>query len=343
MENYNPTQTKKLYISCLPSTIQDSTVIDYFSQFGTVTFIDVKRDETDQNRCTGFCQMTCSSLEMSKTILGMRHKIQGKTLKITPFYEGDELVRYRELINTCRIYVKNLPLETTDEELKLLFLAFGNIIDAYCVKKKRYPNKKFGYVIFEDPESINKINIDQFQFKGNRVSWYQTKKSKKNSKEGSQEKEEPQVEAEVENNMNQVNHEIVVRQREEDDAESQIYWNLDLRTPSEFQDRSRRMETLSNQLFQERLRYYTPPEAVERLAPGTISKENFNFNALQNDKRILKLKHNSKETLMQIRYNHRVSNIRFNWVQNKQLLDTRRQKNFTQNPINYPEAYYPHY
>lgn len=305
MERLNRKDTKKIYISCLPSQIEDSTILNYFSQFGEVEYMDVKREETEDKRCTGFCQLSCSSIEMRDDIMNMTHKLQGKVLKITKFYEGEELDRYRKIIKTQRIYVKNLPLDTKDEELRDVFEPYGEIIEAYCVKKKRYPNKKFGYVLFEKEDTIKKIPNEDIQFKDRIISWYQTNKSLKKSKQETPErKEKMEVNIISQRNPMQEQNQQVIQNR------NQHYRNEGYIRPSSHPDRH--WKDTNEELILQRLKYFTPPEEARHY---NIDEYPNYFEFKIKLKRLLNMKYNSLETLIKINRNHRLSNIRLNWNQ----------------------------
>lgn len=307
MDYINPAKNTKIYISCLPSLITDSAVYNYFSQFGAVTFIDVKRDDTEEKRCTGFCQLSCSSIEMKDRIMSQTHTLQGKILKITPFYEGDQLARYRELIKTHRIYVKNLPISTSDQELRGIFLPYGRVANAYCVKKKRYPNKKFGYVLFEDPESIKRIPEQDIMFKGKSIAWYQTNKDKKKSTSPNFKNTQQDR-----SNFQQKNKDSQIIPKYP--KAQQHIPNSGEEAPGQNQDRLQR--GFPQELIEERLRYFTPPGIAHEIIdlnqrqrqPFVARAQGQNLTMRQ----IARTKHDSGSTLMRVRQNHRVSNIRFN-------------------------------
>lgn len=331
MDYIKPRENTKIYISCLPSQIEDEAVFNYFSQFGAVAYIDVKRDDTEDQRCTGFCQVTCSTVEMKDRIMSESHTLQGKILKITPYYEGDQLARYRELIKTHRIYVKNLPIDTSDQELRSIFLPYGRIDNAYCVKKKRYPNKKFGYVLFEDPKSINQIPEREIMFRGKPIAWYQTNKGKKKSSSPNYEKKPQQDRSNFQQQQQQLpqkDSQIIPQQHPKAQPQLQNnarqhhqHSNLQANEEQPLQDRPQR--DFPQELIEERLRYFTPPdEALELNFSGfrqpieALREKNLTM------RQIARTKHDSVSTLMRVRQNHRVSNIRFNEVTKK----TRRKK-----------------
>lgn len=66
-------------------------------------------------------------------------------------FEPKDRRSLRKLINN--VYVKNIPLEMTDDEVKALFEVYGNIKSLVLQKNEI---GQFGFVCYDDPESTNK-------------------------------------------------------------------------------------------------------------------------------------------------------------------------------------------
>uniref|UniRef100_A0A3B0MVB7 RNA-binding protein, putative n=1 Tax=Theileria annulata TaxID=5874 RepID=A0A3B0MVB7_THEAN len=64
-----------------------------------------------------------------------------------------------EKINANRIFITRIAFEATKDDLEDYFKKFGTVYDAYCPKQNNYSglNKGFGFISFENEESIKKV------------------------------------------------------------------------------------------------------------------------------------------------------------------------------------------
>mgnify|MGYP002050727664 CR=1 FL=1 len=66
-------------------------------------------------------------------------------------FEPKDRRSFRKLINN--VYVKNIPLEMTDDKIKEMFQAYGNIKSLVLFKNEM---GQYGFVCFDDPKGTNK-------------------------------------------------------------------------------------------------------------------------------------------------------------------------------------------
>jgi RNA recognition motif-containing protein len=121
---------------------------------------------------------------MFSTILENAHRIYSHSIKVSKYMSEEELNSYVEKARNCRIYIKKLPQEITNERLYSLFTRYGGIDKAYCVVgSKARKNLKYGYVIFENESSIQKIPQHGVSYRGQVLVWssFINKKEKQKS------------------------------------------------------------------------------------------------------------------------------------------------------------------
>lgn len=68
-----------------------------------------------------------------------------------PSRKATSLVSPRDAPDTFQIFVGGLPTHTTEEELKSVFVPYGNIIEV------RVNPKNFAFIVFDNPDSVQKI------------------------------------------------------------------------------------------------------------------------------------------------------------------------------------------
>ena len=174
----------KVFIGCLTKDIGLEELTSYFSKIVQFEHIELKskkilgKDKSREHE-VHFAVMTCTSPKSRDMVLSCKHKINQKNVKVTPYLENNELDKYVQNIKNCRIYIKKLPKEIEDEELKRIFSQFGVVLNAYSVQGSKVRRKwKYGYVVFEDEEDIDKIPEEGIEYGSTRLKWssHRTKK-----------------------------------------------------------------------------------------------------------------------------------------------------------------------
>lgn len=102
-----------------------------------------------------------------KKILQISHSIKGAGIKVSKYMDSVELAEYVERSKKCRIYIKRLPCEFENDTLKTFCERFGPVKTAYCVIGARSrKNLKYGYVFFENPETVQKLPAEGLLYQG---------------------------------------------------------------------------------------------------------------------------------------------------------------------------------
>lgn len=110
------------------------------------------------------------------TVIKIKHKIGGLGFTTEAFLTGEEKLAKDIEESKRKIFVENLPIEVTDDELKLFFEKFGPIKAAYTKKRvKKYEfddGEIIGFVIFFDEKDVSELlrKSMNLYFKGNEIS-----------------------------------------------------------------------------------------------------------------------------------------------------------------------------
>lgn len=140
--------------------VDPSTPLSTLRAFLCQNFEGVTEVKMDQRKRQGFVFVHFQEKKLLEDFLNVKTFIfQGRTLTVKPHLKGKQLVKYKEELLQRRIFIKNLPFNWNDEDLKGFFSSFGKIDSAYIVynKKTRF-SRQFGYVITATKELADYID-----------------------------------------------------------------------------------------------------------------------------------------------------------------------------------------
>lgn len=107
-----------------------------------------------------------------ENILQSKQIIRGTNIKVTRYMNEAELTKYIDKSRRCRVYIKRLPTDFNNEKLLELFSIYGEISKAYCVSGTKSRKKyKYGYVLFENEQSIELLPREGIPYKNIHIRW----------------------------------------------------------------------------------------------------------------------------------------------------------------------------
>uniref|UniRef100_A0A565B0T1 Polyadenylate-binding protein n=1 Tax=Arabis nemorensis TaxID=586526 RepID=A0A565B0T1_9BRAS len=153
-----------VFIKNLDASIDNKALFDTFSSFGTILSCKVATDVAGRSKGYGFVQFDKEEIAQAAI-----DKLNGMLLNDKQVFVGHFVRReYRSRSESgavprfTNIYVKNLPKEITDDELKKTFGKYGDISSAVVMKDQSGNSRCFGFVNFESPEAaevaVEKMN-----------------------------------------------------------------------------------------------------------------------------------------------------------------------------------------
>lgn len=208
----------KIFLSCLPKSLKKDSLLEYFKKHGEISkfefeFVSEQGNESQTNLINGI--LTCADERTRDEILkSSEHEIEGFNIKAKPYLTKEELGELYEITRKRRIYIKKLPELFDNSTLRTMLGEYGELEDAYCVygTKKRRKGFKYGYAIFKEEATLEKLPEEGFKFGKNLIEWTSYKRKhddvrKNNSPQKSEEKEKKEME-EQRNLINELKQKI---------------------------------------------------------------------------------------------------------------------------------------
>ncbi|CAN7034714.1 hypothetical protein IGI04_032143 [Brassica rapa subsp. trilocularis] len=168
LSNRDPSTRKSgkgnIFIKSLDASVDNKALFETFSSFGTILSCKVATDVTGQSKGYGFVQF-----EKEESAQAAIDKLNGMLMNDKQVYVGHFIRRQErsreENAPTPRftnVYVKNLPKEIGEDELRKTFGKFGSISSAVVMRDQSGNSRCFGFVNFECAEAaaqaVEKMN-----------------------------------------------------------------------------------------------------------------------------------------------------------------------------------------
>jgi len=158
-------QVRKIFVGGLDYNTVETTLEQYFGQWGPVSECTIKRFPDGNSRGFGF--VTFSSLAaMENCFESQPHMIDGKNVDLRKATEnlskaGPDIrskVYNPESRELKKLFVGSLDFSTTEDEIKEYFLQFGEIV---TVTISKYPDsgrsRGFAFVTFQSATSVDQV------------------------------------------------------------------------------------------------------------------------------------------------------------------------------------------
>lgn len=144
-----------IFIKNLDAAIDNKALFETFSSFGTILSCKVATDVTGRSKGYGFVQF--EKEESAQTAIDKLNRMlmNDKQVFVGHFIRRQERAR-DENAPTPRftnVYVKNLPKEIGEDELRKTFGKFGSISSAVVMRDQSGNSRCFGFVNFECSEA----------------------------------------------------------------------------------------------------------------------------------------------------------------------------------------------
>ncbi|XP_071954443.1 heterogeneous nuclear ribonucleoprotein A/B-like isoform X2 [Antedon mediterranea] len=144
----------KLFVGGLSWETSDKSMKDYFSQYGTVTEVEIKREPGGQSR--GFAFVMFEDPSSVQAVLNKTdHVLDEKIIdaKIARALKKDEPV-----VENKKIFVGGLAPGSTVEVITEFFTTYGEVEEVVLPEDKQTRRKRgFGFVTFKEQSSVEKV------------------------------------------------------------------------------------------------------------------------------------------------------------------------------------------
>lgn len=148
-----------LFVGGLSSKCTAQALMSYFQVFGEIKSCEPQTWKKNVKRCRGFAIVICGNYQSYDLILKQKqHVFETRNIECKPMMstEQDLKVHNKELISK-KIFVGNIPLQATNNDLATLMSRFGEIDIAYIIHDNQTQKSRgFGYICYKKKESCVK-------------------------------------------------------------------------------------------------------------------------------------------------------------------------------------------
>jgi RNA recognition motif-containing protein len=150
-------QDYKIFVGGLTVNTVETDLEEYFSAFGQVSQVAIIRNkQTGLSKCYAFIHT--DEARTYQRILSQKHHIQGRMIDCKDGFSKDQNPQLFEKMNNKKFFVGGLSFSTKDQNLYQHFSKFGPVFKAYVIiDPKTQVSKRFGFVIMENQESVDKV------------------------------------------------------------------------------------------------------------------------------------------------------------------------------------------
>lgn len=165
--NLSESHPKKLYLSSLPSKVDERCLKSHFSKYGKIKSVHLTKDQ-HKGFCKGFGSVTFEANVDIDLVLSHDHSLLGRSIMCERFIENKkELEMRKDLLTKKRIFISNIPNWMSNDALTHALNRFGRVQMAYRIQKHNTRSQMpYGYVCFEDEGSVKRCLDKAFLFMG---------------------------------------------------------------------------------------------------------------------------------------------------------------------------------
>ncbi|KAL6839523.1 hypothetical protein ACP4OV_030793 [Aristida adscensionis] len=150
--NRDPSMRKSgranVFVKNLEPSIDSKSLYEMFSSFGTILSCKVATDPIGESKGYGFVQF-----ESDESAQDAINGLNGMLANGRKIFVGLFMRRREREVKFTNVYIKNLPDEFTNEDLRKQFAPFGEITCAVVMRDAEGASRCFGFVNFEKPDS----------------------------------------------------------------------------------------------------------------------------------------------------------------------------------------------
>ena len=150
VSNNRSNDDRKIIVRQLDFNTTETTIQEYFSQYGHVSEMIMKYNEGGRSK--GFCFVVFNDKETMEEVLKSEHEIDGRKVQTR---QAGEIAGANQ---TNKLFCGGLPHAVTEDDLRQYFVQFGEITNfEFIYDKTTQERKHFCFVLFQEPSSVEKI------------------------------------------------------------------------------------------------------------------------------------------------------------------------------------------
>uniref|UniRef100_A0A7N9APH5 TAR DNA-binding protein 43 n=1 Tax=Mastacembelus armatus TaxID=205130 RepID=A0A7N9APH5_9TELE len=154
-------KTSDLIVLGLPWKTTEQDLKDYFSTFGEVIMVQVKRDaKTGNSKGFGFVRFT--EYEAQEKVISQRHMIDGRWCDCKLPNSKVNMQGPDEPLRSRKVFVGRCTEDMTTDDLRQFFMQYGEVTDVFIPK----PFRAFAFVTFADDQVAQSLCGEDLIIKG---------------------------------------------------------------------------------------------------------------------------------------------------------------------------------
>ena len=153
----------RIFIGKLPLSIEEQGLWDYFTQFGEISSVSIKRNPQIKTS-KGFGFLNCSSKTVFDAILGEKHWIEGTRINCNSAFK-DVRTNHLGKNDQRKAFLRGINSNVTDSDLSDYFSTFGELVKVYGLRgAAEVDTKGFGFLEYLSTDPIPNILKQRFHF-----------------------------------------------------------------------------------------------------------------------------------------------------------------------------------
>ncbi|CAF1103545.1 unnamed protein product [Didymodactylos carnosus] len=156
----NSEQHRKLFIGGLSYKTTDDSLKSYVEKFGQINDCVVMKDKNNLSRGFGF--VTYADVSMIDDFMAQRpHNLDGRQIDPKRAMPREEAMNDDVHLTVKKIFIGGIRDGITEDTLKEYFDKYGKICDCFIMKDKTGNTRGFGFLEFDDYDSVDRIILDR--------------------------------------------------------------------------------------------------------------------------------------------------------------------------------------
>lgn len=158
---YNP---HKLFVGGLPATLSQQELQMAFNAIDPLVRVDLKCRKDNPALNLGYAFLLVDDAASAKRLISRHYNIGNRTVQVQQSRLPGESNQNNPQ-NSCRLYLRGIPKNATDEQLKQYFDEFSACRAAYAISDISGHSRGFGYIETETSEAAQiLLQIKTFKF-----------------------------------------------------------------------------------------------------------------------------------------------------------------------------------
>lgn len=152
----------RVFVGSIPANATKPSLTNYFSRFGEIIRVEmqIKTTEHSTERLNpGWCHLIVADKATADLICEIPlHIFEGRQITCKPFVKGGSLKRSNLENNKRRVIVKNVPWNSTEEDVRRIARVYGDIEAAFFFQKGGSSNdslRNFAYKNYKQPRTAS--------------------------------------------------------------------------------------------------------------------------------------------------------------------------------------------